>query len=137
MNTCVNINRFEKCLKEDDEEWMELWDLESRTWDLIQRLYSYVRFAAIRLTWFLTTFTRFRLSEQQEHIQSHAFSSRAVLEEEYYSQNPEAFENNVRIFFIICLLIFYRSYSIGLVIIPPILLQLKFEETDGFIQERI
>ncbi|KAL2313892.1 Nuclear pore complex protein [Schizosaccharomyces pombe] len=69
--------KFEKCLKEDDEEWMGLWDLESRTWDLIQRLYS------------------FRLSEQQEHIQSHAFSSRAVLEEEYYSQNPEAFENNI------------------------------------------
>ncbi|WBW75453.1 nucleoporin Nup107 [Schizosaccharomyces osmophilus] len=69
--------KYLKACKEEDEELMDHWGLELRTWDLIQRIYL------------------FRSSAQDESISSHMFSSIAVLEEEFYSKHPAAFENHL------------------------------------------
>ncbi|EPX73454.1 nucleoporin Nup107 [Schizosaccharomyces octosporus yFS286] len=69
--------KYSKASKEEDEELMNHWGLELRTWDLIQRIYS------------------FRNSAQDQSISSHMFSSIAVLEEEFYSKYPAAFENHL------------------------------------------
>lgn len=55
----------------------EQWDLECKTWDLIQRLYSH------------------RVQKSHELPNIHQYSSNVILEEAFYIQNPEAMENTI------------------------------------------
>ncbi|KAG5437807.1 hypothetical protein PCANB_000521 [Pneumocystis canis] len=61
----------------EDSLELEKWDLECKTWDLIQRLYSH------------------RVQKSYELPNIHEYSSNVVLEEMFYAQNPEAMENTI------------------------------------------
>ncbi|KTW26982.1 hypothetical protein T552_02473 [Pneumocystis carinii B80] len=62
---------------EEDCPEIEQWDLECKTWDLIQRLYSH------------------RIQKSYELPNVHEYSSNVVLEEAFYIQNPNAMENTI------------------------------------------
>ncbi|QSL66293.1 hypothetical protein MERGE_000671 [Pneumocystis wakefieldiae] len=62
---------------DDDCPEIEQWDLECKTWDLIQRLYSH------------------RVQKSHELPNLHEYSSNVVLEEAFYIQNPDAMENTI------------------------------------------
>ncbi|CCJ30523.1 unnamed protein product [Pneumocystis jirovecii] len=60
-----------------DSPEIEQWDLECKTWDLIQRLYSH------------------RVQKSHELPNIHEYSSNVILEEAFYIQTPEAMENTI------------------------------------------
>ncbi|KAG4304330.1 hypothetical protein PORY_002305 [Pneumocystis oryctolagi] len=61
----------------EDSLEIEQWDLECKTWDLVQRLYSH------------------RVQKPSKLPSVHEYSSNVILEEAFYTQNPEAMENTI------------------------------------------
>ncbi|KAG5518448.1 hypothetical protein PMAC_002843 [Pneumocystis sp. 'macacae'] len=71
MDTLMESEQYQ------DSPEIEQWDLECKTWDLIQRLYSH------------------RVQKSHELPNIHEYSSNVVLEEAFYIQTPEAMENTI------------------------------------------
>ncbi|EEB08973.1 nucleoporin Nup107 [Schizosaccharomyces japonicus yFS275] len=69
--------KIKQSTKENDTLAVEQWDLEMRTWDLVQRLYL------------------LRSTGKVPVVPAHRFSSRAIWEEKFYSENIQASENNL------------------------------------------